>query len=54
MSVALVFVVGCSVTHSSPSYPNSMNVTVLSDGGVCFDAESAKRLAELRAELEKL
>ncbi|GLS83232.1 hypothetical protein GCM10007894_12090 [Paraferrimonas haliotis] len=38
----------------SPSWPHSLNVIRLADGGVCMDAESARKLATLKAELEKI
>lgn len=51
----LLMVVGCSSLKSrSVIWPNNLNVIELSDGGVCLDADSARRLAELRAELEAL
>lgn len=49
----LLMVAGCSSpTKPSPTFPTNMNVIQLADGGVCLDAESAKRLADFRAELE--
>lgn len=49
----LVMVAGCSSQiRNSPTFPVNMTVIELSDGGVCLDADSAKRLAEFRAELE--
>lgn len=49
----LLMASGCSsLTHRSPTWPTNLNVIELSDGGVCLDAESARRLAEFRADLE--
>ena len=46
---------GCSSqTNRSVTWPVKLNVIELIDGGVCLDAESAKRLAELRADIEAL
>ena len=51
----LLMVAGCSsLTSHSPTWPTGLTVIELSDGGVCMDAESARRLAEFRAELEAL
>lgn len=48
-----VMVVGCSnQRQASLTWPQNLNVIELSDGGVCFDEESAKRLVELKAMLE--
>lgn len=50
-----LMVEACStVTKPSPTWPTNLNVIELSDGGVCLDATSARRLAELRADLEAL
>ena len=45
--------IGCSsqINHSK-TWPQSLNVIELSDGGICLDAESARRLAEFKADLE--
>jgi len=43
-----------SLAARSPTYPKALNVIELADGGVCLDAESAKRLAQFKAELEAL
>ena len=44
---------GCSnLISPSPSWPTNLEVTELSDGGVCFSPDSAKRLAEFKADLE--
>jgi hypothetical protein len=46
---------GCaSPTRPSVTWPTKLNVIKLADGGVCLDAESAIRLAELRADIEAL
>lgn len=51
----LLTVAGCSsLTSHSPTWPTGLTVIELSDGGVCLDAESARRLAEFRADLEAL
>lgn len=48
-------VAACStLSNPSPTWPTNLNVIVLSDGGICLDATSARRLAELRADLEAL
>lgn len=50
-----LMVVGCSsLPNRSVTWPTKLNVINLSDGGICLDAESAKRLAELRADIEAL
>lgn len=36
------------------TWPQNLSVIELSDGGVCFDAESAKRLRDFKADLEAL
>ncbi len=36
-------------TKALPSFPMELNVISLSDGGICLDAESARRLAEYKA-----
>lgn len=44
---------GCSnLISPSPSWPTNLEVTELSDGGVCFSPDSAKHLAEFKADLE--
>ena len=47
--------IGCSsqINHSM-TWPQNLNAIELSDGGVCFDAESARRLAEFKADLEAM
>jgi hypothetical protein len=48
---------GKRVQHSSknsPTWPTNLNVTKMSDGGVCLDEESAVRLAEFRADIEAM
>lgn len=48
-------VIGCSsLSNHSPTFPSNLNLISLSDGGICMDAESAKRLADFKAELESL
>lgn len=51
----LLMVAGCaSLTSPTPTWPTNLNVTELSDGSVCFDHNSAVRLAEFKADLEAL
>lgn len=46
---------GCSILKShSPTFPSDLNLISLSDGGVCMDSESVRRLAEFKAELERM
>ena len=46
-------VIGCSSqTSHSKTWPQNLNVIELSDGGICLDAESTRRLAEFKADLE--
>lgn len=46
-------VAGCASQSSPPpSWPPKLNVTLMSDGGVCFDEESAKRLSDFKTQLE--
>ncbi len=46
---------GCSnQAQHSTSWPKNLNVIQLNDGGVCLDGDSARRLAEFRADLEAL
>ncbi|AYO17087.1 hypothetical protein D0812_22115 [Vibrio owensii] len=46
---------GCSsLTNHSKTWPVDLNVIELSDGGICMDEPSAKRLAEFKAELEAI
>ncbi|MGR5294753.1 hypothetical protein ACPV5U_08605 [Vibrio mediterranei] len=53
MLMCSLMVAGCSTaTRPLPTYPTNLNVIELSDGGVCFDADSATRLKEFRADLE--
>lgn len=50
-----LMVAGCAnQTNHSASWPTNLNVIELSDGGICLDADGAKQLAELKAELEAL
>jgi hypothetical protein len=51
----LTMMMGCSsLTKPSPTWPTNLKVISLSDGGICLDAESARRLAEFRADLEAI
>lgn len=43
-----------SLSNHSPTWPVNLNVIQLSDGGICLDKESAIRLSELIADLERL
>ncbi len=50
-----LMVAGCTAVSSpSKTWPTNLNVIALSDGGICMDADSARRLAEFRADLEAL
>lgn len=45
--------VGCASQSSPPpSWPPNLNVTLMSDGGVCFDKDSAARLSDFKTQLE--
>lgn len=51
----VMMITSCSsLTSHTPSWPTNLEVIKLSDGGVCLSPESAKRLAEFRADLESL
>lgn len=54
VSFCLVVASCTSLIQPTPTFPEKLNVTILSDGGLCMDAESAKRLAEFKADLEAL
>lgn len=50
----LLMVAGCSTARKpSPMYPTNLEVIVTKDNWVCLSPESAKRLAELKAEMEQ-
>lgn len=50
-----LMVSGCvSQSQAIPTWPTNLEVIQLSDGGVCLSPESARRLAEYRADLESL
>lgn len=52
--VILLMVAGCASPNGTPpNWPSNLNVTVLSDGGVCFDKESAARLSDFKTQLER-
>ena len=46
---------GCSgqINHSM-TWPQNLNVIELSDGGICLDSESARRLSEFKADFEAM
>ena len=52
--LSVTAVMSCTATKHLPNYPSNLNMISLSDGGVCFDVQSTKKLAEFRAELENL
>ncbi|WP_274882432.1 hypothetical protein [Vibrio harveyi] len=53
LTVAMVN--GCSsLANHSKTWPVDLNVIELSNGGICMDADSARRLAEFKADLEAL
>ena len=55
LSLSLTMMTGCSSRAShSKTWPTNLNVISLSDGGICMDKESAKRLAEFKSYLEQL
>ncbi|MGY6509078.1 hypothetical protein ACXIUH_08920 [Vibrio parahaemolyticus] len=48
-----LMVAGCASQSSQPpSWPPNLNITLMSDGGVCFDKESASRLSDFKTQLE--
>jgi len=48
-------VVSCSIlTKQSVTYPQNLQVIITKDEWVCLSPESAKKLAEFKADLEKL
>jgi hypothetical protein len=55
LALSLIMIAGCSsqINHSL-TWPSNLNVIQLSDGGACLDAQSAIRLAELRADIEAM
>lgn len=55
LPILLLMVVGCSSqANHSKIWPVNLNVIELSDGGICLDADSARRLAEFKADLEAI
>lgn len=53
LPIICLMVVGCSsLANHSPTWPTNLTTIQLNDGGVCFDADSAVRLSEFKAELE--
>jgi hypothetical protein len=48
-----LLVAGCSTQPTNtPTWPQGLNVTVMSDGGICFDEQSAARLSDFKTQLE--
>ena len=42
------------IVQLSLIWPQKLTVIELNDDGICFDAESALRLSEFKAEVEKI